>query len=202
MANIGWDESTPADTESAGLGDDRIRSLKTSLRQGLAAEHTWPSAGGDSGIHLLGSARAFFGTQSTVSSSGTDGRLMQTSDSSQMFHVGSGGTSLIGGPNVISLGTFPGTAPQRAQWVEEVGLVHMPSGSGITALVTFPNSGFSGVPYVWLTQNETDPVGTITGGGPLYATSLTKTSFIAFGGTVLGGSGFTVAWRSLGTRTL
>ncbi len=34
-SNVGWDNTTPADTESAGLGDDRIRSLKTSISRCL-----------------------------------------------------------------------------------------------------------------------------------------------------------------------
>jgi len=126
---------------------------------------------------------------------------MQTSDTSMLFHVGSGGTSLIGGPAVISLGTFPGTVPQRFYWAEEVGLVHMPA-SGTTVLVTFPNSGFSGVPYVWMTQNEVATPGSSSAVGILAAMSLTPTSFLAYNSSGGLGSGSTVAWRSLGTRTL
>ena len=108
---IGWDESIPPITEQAGLGYARIQSDKTSTRQGLDAEHGWPSAGGLSGFHRLGSARAFVGTQSRVSSSDTDGRLMVTSDSSRLFGVGSTGTVLLGAAAMLSMGSFPVATP-------------------------------------------------------------------------------------------
>ncbi len=199
MANIGWDESTPADTESAGLGDDRIRSLKTSLRQGLAAEHTWPSGGGDSGVHLLGSARAYFGTQSAVSSSGTDGRLMQTSDTSRLFHVGSGGTSYVGGAQALSVGSFPGVVPQRHHWVEEFGYSVLPS-SG-TEIITIPNSGYSGVPYVFLTSVNT--TGDTDSAFQLSVRTIDGASFrvrSSSGGVIVGPAAY--VWRSIGTRVL
>src|SRR5690242_18663246 len=90
--NAGWDETVPADSENAGLGAGRIRSLETTVQQVLDSEHNFPASGGaNTGYHRLGSARAFYGTQSTVSSSGTDGRLMVTSDTSRLFGTGSGG---------------------------------------------------------------------------------------------------------------
>lgn len=154
---IAWDENSPPDSESAGLGDDRIRSLKTSLRVGLDGEHVWPSASGDAGVHRLGSARPFYGVQSLVSSSGSDGRLMHTSDTSQLFGVGSGGTSLIGGATVLSCGSFPGTVPQRHYWAVDFGAgVTDSSGS---ATVTIPNSGYSGIPNVFVTQTNAVIVG-------------------------------------------
>src|SRR2546426_7372782 len=103
MANLLCTESPPADTDSVGQGDDEIRSLKTSIRNGMAEEHLWPSAtGGNFGVHLLGSARAYYGAQSLVSSAGTDGRLMVTSDTNRLFHVGSAGTLFFGGRQGIS----------------------------------------------------------------------------------------------------
>lgn len=197
---IGWDENSPPESASAGLGDDNIRSLKTSVRAGLDGEHVWPSAGGDAGVHRLGSARAYVGTQSQVSSAGTDGRLMWASDTSQLYHVGSGGTSLVGGSRVMSVGTTAGfTYPQRHQWVEEFGIVHMPAASGTSVSVTFPNSGYSGIPYVWLTQNETSSAAAVslTNWG---AIGITPTSFIIY--ATGGSSDFTVAWMSKGTRVL
>lgn len=202
MTQIGWDETTPADTESLSQGDDRIRSLKTSLRQGLSAEHTWPSAGGDAGVHLVGSARAYVGTQSQVSSSGTDGRLMWASDTSRFFHVGSAGTSLIGGSRVISVGTTTGFSyPQRHHWVEEFGIARVPTGSFGSVVVTIPNSGYSGVPFVQLTQNDTDDYATVPRGGVFQVFSATPTTFGILQ-QLAGGSGWSVAWRSLGTRVL
>src|SRR5690242_799191 len=121
MPVITWNESSPAGGDNAGLGAGEFRSLKTALRTALDAEHNFPAAGGDAGAHRLGSGRPYVGLQSAVSSSGTDGRVMVTSDTSRFFHVGSGGTSFIGGPTVISAGSYPGTVPQRFIWVEEWG---------------------------------------------------------------------------------
>src|SRR2546430_4044287 len=120
MPTIGWDESLPSDSENAGLGDDRIRSLKTSLRIGLDGEHVWPSGGGNVGVHRLGSARAFYAVQSLVSSTGTDGRLMVASDTSRLFHVGSAGTMLLGGAAVLSVGSAP-PGGQTFYWAAEFG---------------------------------------------------------------------------------
>ena len=66
---IGWDESDPANTKNLGLGAGDIRSLKTNLSGGLGAEHVWPTGGGAAGAHAKGSAMAFYGAASAVSSS-------------------------------------------------------------------------------------------------------------------------------------
>lgn len=201
MANLLWNESSPADTDSAGAGDDEIRSLKTSIRNGLAAEHAWPSATGSGfGVHLLGSARAYYDVQSNVSSAGTDGRLLVTSDSSRLFHVGSAGTSFIGGNTVISAGSQP-VGGQRFYWAEEFGEALANQGASTHSVtVSFPNSGFSGVPFVtasaWTTGTTQKPVAIITG---LTATSVQFQVYdITTGGT---SSKCTVIWRSTGTRT-
>lgn len=197
--SLTWDETSPADGESAGLGDDRMRSIKSTVRTGLDAEHNWPSAGGSAvGYHVFGSARPFYGAQSTVSSSGTDGRLMMTSDTSRLFGVGSGGTVFLGGPTVLSLGTFPGSNPQRSYWAEEFGQAVFSSGS---TLVTIPNSGFSGMPYF----NVTLVVPVIGLSAFAQVTAVDASSFVI---SVLGTSGVfststaTVHWSSRGTRTL
>jgi len=199
--NVGWNENSPADTESAGLGDDRMRSIMTSVRQGLDSEHNWPSAGGNSiGIHRLGSARPYVGTQSQVSSAGTEGRLMYASDTSRLFHVGSGGTVLLGGPTMLSVGSFPGTVPQRHYWAEEIG-IGITGSSGSTTL-TFPNSGYSGAPYVFLSGNwPSVPAGVYvftvsdigTGSCIVSAADPPSSSYR---------SSATFFWRSLGTRVL
>lgn len=189
---IGWDENKPAGGDSLGVGDDEIRSLKTALRIGLGTEHVWPSAGGDAGVHALGSARPYIGTQSLVSSTGTDGRLFHASDSSNLFGVGSGGTTFLGGPTVISAGSFPGSLPQRAIWVEEFGYGKVISGSTV---VTIPNSGYSGRPFVWLTAVDTSLIAATQ--GAWLAGAPTATQF-----TVAMDSADSFVWRSLGTRTL
>lgn len=198
MPNIGWSESSPDGGDSLGLGDNEIRSLKTSVRIGLDGEHVWPSGGGDAGVHRPGSARPFFGAQSLVSSTGTDGRLFHASDSSRLFGVGSGGTTFLGGPTVISAGSFPGSLPQRAIWVEEWG-EGKTAASGTTT-VAIPNSGYSGRPYVLLTVLPASILQTahIIGLGSIGAGSFTAVSHTTGGAQ----SSVSFIWRSFGTRTL
>lgn len=196
MPTILWNESSPDGGDSLGLGDNEIRSLKTSLRNGLDAEHVWPSGGGDAGVHRLGAARAHYGVQSNVSSTGTDGRLMQTSDTSRLFGVGSGGTTYLGGPTALSAGSFPGTVPQRALWVEEWGIGQTKSG---TTTISFPNSGYSGAAFIQLTQFEST-----TNAQMFWVTGVGATSFVvrSSGTNDAGNSSATFFWRSVGSRTL
>jgi hypothetical protein len=192
---IGWDESLPSDSESAGLGDDRIRSLKTSLRIGLDGEHVWPSGGGDVGVHRLGSARPYYGAQSLVSSTGTDGRLMVTSDTSRLFHVGSAGTLFLGGANVLSVGSDP-PGGQRFYWAHEIGEVLI---TGTSQVVTYPNSGFSGIPFTLLSifTTRTNPMTAhLTTRSP---TQFTVRGYIADSGSAA--SNYTLMWASIGTRS-
>src|SRR5205807_4283860 len=99
-----WNEQSPAETDIADSAP--IRSIVTSVQNGLAVEHNWPSASGANfGYHLLGSARAFYDVESNVSSSGTDGRLYVASDTSRIFHVGSAGTMLLGAASALVMGT-------------------------------------------------------------------------------------------------
>src|SRR5437588_1873106 len=141
-----WNENAPAETDIADAAP--IRSLETSLRNGLAVEHNWPNASAPNfGYHLLGSCRPFYDVQSNVSSSGTDGRLMVTSDTSRFFHVGSAGTVFLGGAQVLSVGSSP-TGGQRFYWAAEFGTAQTDS-TGYK-LVNIPNSGFSGLGFTFL----------------------------------------------------
>jgi hypothetical protein len=197
---IGWDENVPSDTESLGLGDDRIRSLKTSLRQGLDDEHNFPSSGGDNvGYHKYGSARPYFGTQSRVSSSGTNSRLMLTSDTSRLFGVGSGGTVLVGGSTVISIGTDSATAGGRHYWVEEVGTSATGASTG-SVIITFPNSGFSGTPYTFCSaySNSDDGRNVTLTINPISGAQIAVSAQFAHTATYAGNTQF--FWRSVGTR--
>lgn len=198
MPTIGWDETVPSDGESAGLGDDRIRSLKTSVRVGLDSEHVWPAGGGDAGVHRPGSARPYFGVQSAVSSAGTDGKTMWASDTSNYFHVGSGGTSFIGGPQTLSVGSYPATVPQRHHWVIETGETKLNALGQV--VVNYPNSGFSGIPFTTVTGWNADAItyffGTIAGRS---ATSFTV-SFVDHSGAPASSQSF--YWMSIGTRVL
>lgn len=120
---ISWDNSTPAATDLVGLGDDVIRSLKSNLQGGLSAEHLWPSGGGLSGVHALGSARVFVGTSSQVSSADTSGRLMWNSTSSKLHYVGAEGTAVIAGQGGLAM--YPGNpslsaTSQFASWFTKI----------------------------------------------------------------------------------
>ena len=197
-----WNEASPAETDIADAAP--IRSIETSLRNILAVEHNFPSASGPNfGYHLLGSCRAYVDVQSNVSSTGTDGRLMQTSDTSRFFHVGSGGTSLIGGATVPLIGSYPGTVPQRSYWAIEFGSTFAPAG---TASVTWPNSGFSGVPTVTAsasTDNGTQQAIVVTMQNPSGSVSATGAFFRAVhGSTDIAVSNVTIHWISIGSRTL
>lgn len=199
---IGWDESSPPTTENAGLGAQRIQSVKTSLRQTLDSEHNFPSAGGDDvGYHRYGSARPYYGTQSAVSSSGTDGRLMLTSDTSRLFGVGSVATSLIGGPTVISHGSYPGGAPpQRYYWATEMGTAAAiwVSGDHFSDTVTFPNSGFSGAPFTLVSVGP----GSGSTGATILAASVNKTTLIVHSLKTINDVQVNYTWMSIGTRAL
>lgn len=199
--NIGtFDLNSPADTASAGLGDDAIRSVKSTLQQVLADEHHFPSAGGASvGYHRFGSARVYHDEQSRVSSSGTDGRVMITSDTSRFFGVGSGGTVFIGGPGVVSIGSFPGgSTPQRHIWMEEIGIALASDGS---VAITIPNSGYSGLPFIWASlYTTTNPPPTDRN---ITVIAATASSFsVQVTDSVGGYATHAFVWRSLGTRVL
>ena len=165
---------------------------------GLDGEHVWPSGGGDAGVHRLGSARAYVGTQSQVSSSGTDGRLMWTTDTTRLFHVGSGGTRLVGGDTVLSFDSDMGLT--RHRWTAQYGEGRTASG---TTVITIPNSGFSGIPFIFVTPRITSLVADggacilwVSGVGN---TQFTVNSRLTDGATT---SNHSFYWQSLGSRVL
>lgn len=194
--NVTWDETKPAGGDSLAIGDNQLRSDKTALRNALAAEHNFDASGGaNTGYHVLGSARPFYGTQSAVSSTGSDGRIMLTSDTSRLFGVGSAATAFIGGPTVISAGSYPGTVPQRHIWVEEFGEGATKSS---TTIVSIPNSGYSGKPFVLLTAYPASPLG-----HSMVLTSVTATQFtVGSFNTADTASAISFFWRSVGSRVL
>lgn len=202
--NIGsFDLNSPPDTQSAGLGDDAIRSVKSTLQQVVNDEHIFASAGGVVGAHRLGSARVYVGTQSQVSSAGTDGRLMFASDTSRLFHVGSAGTAMVGaGPFGISMGSTTGMSfPQRHYWAAEYGTGI--TGSAGSARVEIPNSGYSGVPMILLTSRIPSLISAAAIVG--HFAEENGTHFVVQALNQLTGStlsGFYFGWMSFGTRVL
>ncbi len=95
---IGFDCTTPAVGDFASLGPSVIQSFKTSVVSALDAEHGFPASGGLAGYHRAGSARAFVGLSSQISSADTAGRMMAAGQ--KLYYVGSDGTWPIGGRTV------------------------------------------------------------------------------------------------------
>ncbi len=49
VPTVSWDETTPAGSDDRSQGDDRIRELKTQLREVIGVDHDFPSSGQDAG---------------------------------------------------------------------------------------------------------------------------------------------------------
>lgn len=119
---------------------------------------------------------------------------MWTSDTSDLYHVGSSGKNFIGGARALSLGSVPASAGH--QWVEEFG--QAATGSAGTVRVNLP-SAYSGHPFVWLS---------LTNGFAAYVLSHTTISSSAFSveaeasATGVATSNITFFWRSLGSRVI
>ena len=202
-----WNEAIPAGNESVGLGDDRIRSTKTTLRNALDSEHVWPSGGGVVGQHRAGSARAFYGPKSELSASGAstwaDGRMLVASDRTALYSTNSIGYQMLGaGPKSLSLDTTAGMSlpVQDVKWVMDVGLVASPAS---IHTVTFPNSGYSGVPFLQYSL-FTQVIGSNDPGRALKLQQLSATGFTVQVVLAENGDADTagIMWQSVGTRAL
>lgn len=143
-APIGWDETIPAGSEAAGLGNDRILSLKTSARAGLDSEHFFASSASTVGGHRPGSARAFYGTQSQVSLSNDSysvGRMMITSDTSRLMSVGSSYEAGVSGASTFMLGGGPLTPSFNSYLPVSFGTVNQTKGIAMETGRETPSSG-------------------------------------------------------------
>lgn len=205
--NVNWGESSPANSDNLGLGAQEIRSLKTAVRTGLDAEHVWSSTGGaGTGIHRAGSARAFVGAESLVSSADTDGRLYVSSDRSRLFHVGSTGTMFLGGAQSLQIlsgngnldGFMAAALPQTHYWAVESTFSVLRSQG--TCVVTFPSSGYSGIPFVLVNYAGASPTQLIG----VHATDVSKVSCTVYGFTSSGSAPNNTPFRllSIGSRVL
>lgn len=202
-----WSGAVPAGSESVGLGENRIQSVKTTLQQAIDSEHVFASGGGVVGQHRAGSARAFHGARSAVSSSGAsvveNGRMMIASDATRLFGVGVEGPVMLGaGPLSLSMDStanfFFGN--QVTRWAMECGTVLSKSS---THNVTFPSSGFSGLPFL-LVSVGTQIIGSNDPGRCFKLDTLTASGFS--GQIVIAENGDAdtagIAWLSVGTRAL
>lgn len=201
MPSISWSESAPANSDNLGLGAQEIRSFKTAVRTGLDAEHVWPSTGGDAGVHRLGSARAYVGPASQVSSSGTEGRLLVNSTDSSLWHVGPT-VGLLGHPFALITTNASGTtyAPAARVYTSVQYGVNRTGSAGVVSRHTFSGSGFSGVPMLQVTPLDADS----SGAG--YGTIVRVLSVSNVGFTVVAEdtqstnqSNVTFYWMSIGT---
>ncbi len=66
MANVptvSWSESTPAGSDDVSAGDNRIRELKTQVREIINVDHDFPSSGqaADNGQHKQVTLQEHFG---------------------------------------------------------------------------------------------------------------------------------------------
>lgn len=107
------DTTVPADSDFVSAGAGAIRSFKTTFQSAFSQEHWVPEGSGPAGAHKAGSARAYVGTASQISSSDTPGRVMYTSDTSRLYYVGSEGTNYIGGRQAVEGG---GTLSLSSRW--------------------------------------------------------------------------------------
>lgn len=200
--NIAWDESKPANVDAIGIGDDQIRSDKTALRNALNDEHNFPSTGGaGSGYHRFGSARPFYAAVSAVSSSGTVARLMQTSDTSEVYADTGAAMFLVGGAAALVAANANGVyqAGDKNKIAVQFGIAAAKASNAYVSLVTYNGSGFSGVPLVYVT-----PMGTTGAAAPWpnLGTVGSKTTFaVSFStvGQAFSQSTTTFAWLSIGT---
>lgn len=85
MANFDdWDKTTPLNTDAVSLGDDQLRSFKSSMQAWWEEEHFGTDgSAASSGVHALGSARCY---QSSGAPSLTDpGRLWHDTDDNSFW---------------------------------------------------------------------------------------------------------------------
>jgi hypothetical protein len=122
---------------------------------------------------------------------------MQTSDTSRLFHVGSAGTSLIGGATALLVGEYPDSPPQRHYWAMESGEGRTNSGA---TTVNYP-SAFSGVARVVLVPRITSLVAD-GGAAIMWVSSAGAGSFQANSRLTNGVTNSTHSfyWLSIGTR--
>lgn len=196
-AAIGWDNTNPENSDAAGNGAQEIRSLKTNLQGGLDAEHLWPIGGGNAGAHRLGSARAYVApTASTVSSDGTDGRMVVNAVDNSLWAARSATSmELVGHPGILFMSSSSYSAPPKFGTSVQAGQSST-LGSGQTR-VTFPSS-YSGVPIIVVSA-------TINGFGVGIQQTLSQTTgFTAFGYDIASGAAASVNfnWISIGTVSM
>ena len=198
-----WNESTPADADLVGLGAGAIRSILTNLRGPLDSEHVFPTVGGSvSGIHRKGSAVAFVGTASQVSSTDTDGRLMLTSNTSRFYHVGSTLTQFIGGRFAVEAAPLNQTVASKLSqiWAIECGVASMATTS-TTTTVTLQNTYVTPGAVVVVTRAPSGDNANFVSVQPGVVTTTFQLNAHAYEGTATEPtSAYSVNWIAMGFK--
>jgi hypothetical protein len=113
-----WDEASPAGSDNIALGDNRIRELKTQIREVINVDHDFPSSGqaADVGQHkqVTLQEQADLGTGAvgaTILGSqtvGGKGELMYTDEDDNDVQLTSAGKIYLGGVTLASMATLMG----------------------------------------------------------------------------------------------
>jgi hypothetical protein len=101
VPTVSWDETSPANTDNISQGDDRIREMKTQIREVVGADHDFPSSGQDAGngqhLQVTLQEQADLGTgavNATILGSQTvsgKGELVYTDEDDNDVEITSGG---------------------------------------------------------------------------------------------------------------
>lgn len=202
MSNItiGWNNSTPTDSDLVGQGDDVIRSVKSNVQGMLDAEHFFPSGGGAAGAHRRGSARVFVGTSSQVSSADTDGRLMWNTSTNQLNYLNSSSSVILGGAAVPHVVSRP-SATTRYMAMDSGSTVIGLGGGAQINFALWPSATFAATPQVFLSLQQVENDGDRAVHSP-FVSEVNTTWFTVYWGGVANNSTSTATlnWLALGER--
>lgn len=201
-----WRDSKPAGTDPLSEYPSLLTSQMAAFRAAIEKHLFWTEASGASaGIPRLsdgsfgpGAARTFYDTASRVSAVSTNVRLMITSDTSQLYVLGSGLSVLIGGKNAVVSGTpdSPAIAAGCRVLIQSSYVTNVTIAG--TSVATYPIV-YAVPPVIMLTA-----AGSVATHGwrPYIVFNSPTTVSCGISASGLVGSACTVYWRSEGTVPL
>lgn len=207
---MAWNPLKPAIGDPLTDFPSAISNNKIAFREALERHFFWrENSGLSAGIPRLssgsfgpGSARAYFATASKISSLTTianSGRLFVTSDTSRLYGLHSGASTLLGGLNmVMSFGSSIATIQSNTRWLVQSGSSAGLNGIGTSYTIVFPTAYAKTTPFVQLvcsSSNVTDQYVPL-----LLSSSSTNFQTATFGLGSLNST--TLYWRSEGTVVL
>lgn len=192
---IGWTETLPSDASAVGLAPPEIRSIWSSIAQGLGLNGGplyWPGTGGGSeasaGQLQPGGLRAYHDTHSASSNAGTldvIGRVFVASDRSRAYLYESAATRLLGSRFLIE---YTSSSKSLGDvWVTQRGETAFALG---TTTVTFATP-FRAAPFVGGSCSQASTTLQFT---PISATQF-RSDVSTLGGTI---SDSTLYWWAIG----